>query len=79
MTELQITALTLLVDDGDMTAKEFAKRICKIKGVDVKFWKRYLLAASNTLYAIEGMYFCFCYSGSFRVTLDGINKLKEIL
>lgn len=79
MTEFQLTTLSILVDSGDMSTKHLAKQVCKIKGVESNLWKRYLLASANTLYRLEEMDLCFCYSGSFRATLNGIKKVNELL
>ena len=79
MTEFQLETLSILVDSGDMSAKHLAKQLCKKKGLEATNWKRYLLAAANTLYKLEEMGFCFCYSGSFRATLNGIEKVNQLL
>ena len=79
MTEFQLETLSILVDSGDMSAKHLAKQVCKKKGIETTLWKRYLLASVNTLYKLEEMGLCFCYSGSFRATLTGIEKVNELL
>lgn len=76
MTELQLTALCLISNDG-MTIKDLAKAIAKIK--ESKYWASYRLAAANTMYKLSDLCLVHEYMGTFSITDCGKNKIEELL